>query len=122
MPAIRKIVYASAPDQPIFDFRTIDEVATGSMAAGNIAIMLLGIFAALALLLSSAGICGVVSYSIMRRTQKIGIRMALGGDRSWVVGMIPGQGTGMASGSPPWWMGPEATGVGFSNSQNRELG
>lgn len=96
MPAIRKAVYASAPGQPVYDVRTIDEIVTESMASRNIAILLLGIFAGMALLLSSVGIYGVVSYSVMRRTQEIGIRMALGADRSRVFRMIVGQGVGMA--------------------------
>jgi putative ABC transport system permease protein len=96
MPAIREVIYASAPDQPVYDVRTIDELASESMARRNIAISLLGIFAGLALLLSSVGIYGVVSYSVMQRTQEIGIRMALGADRSRVFRMIVGQGMGMA--------------------------
>ena len=96
MPALRKVVYASAPDQPVYDVMTIDEVVSESMASRNLPILLLGVFAALALLLSSVGIYGVVSYSVMRRTQEIGIRMALGADRSSVFRMIVGQGMGMA--------------------------
>ncbi|MGA7524056.1 MAG: ABC transporter permease [Acidobacteriaceae bacterium] len=96
MPALRKVVYASAPDQPVYDVMTIGEVVSESMASRNIAILLLGVFAGLALLLSSVGIYGVVSYSVMRRTQEIGIRMALGADRSRVFRMIVGQGIGMA--------------------------
>jgi predicted permease len=96
MPAIRKVVYASAPDQPVYDVMTIDEVVSESMASRNLPILLLGVFAALALLLSSVGIYGVVSYSVMRRTQEIGIRMALGADRSSVFRMIVGQGMSMA--------------------------
>jgi ABC-type antimicrobial peptide transport system permease subunit len=76
---------------------TIDEVVSESMASRNLPILLFGVFAALALLLSSVGIYGVVSYSVMRRTQEIGIRMALGADRSSVFRMIVGQGMGMAS-------------------------
>jgi predicted permease len=96
MPEIRNAVYASGPDQPVYGVRTIDEVVSESMATRNIAILLLGVFAGLALLLSSVGIYGVVSYSVMRRTQEIGIRMALGADRSRVFRMIVGQGIGMA--------------------------
>jgi ABC-type antimicrobial peptide transport system permease subunit len=66
------------------------------MASRNLPTLLLVAFAALALLLSSAGIYGVVFYSVMRRTQEIGIRMAPGADRSRVFRMIVGQGVGMA--------------------------
>jgi predicted permease len=96
MPAIRNVVFTSGPDQPVYEVKTIDEVVSESMATRNIAILLLGVFAGLALLLSSVGIYGVVSYSVMRRTQEIGIRMALGADRSRVFRMIVGQGIGMA--------------------------
>ena len=96
MPEIRNAVYASGPDQPVYGVRTIDEVVSESMATRNIAILLLGVFAGLAMLLSSVGIYGVVSYSVVRRTQEIGIRMALGADKSRVFRMIVGQGIGMA--------------------------
>ena len=97
MPAIRKVVFASGPDQPVYDVRTIDEVVSDSMATRNMAILLLGIFAGLAILLSSVGIYGVVSYSVVRRAQEIGIRMALGADKNRVFRMIVGQGIGMAA-------------------------
>jgi predicted permease len=97
MPAIRNVVYASAPNQPIYDVQTINEVISESMASRNLPILLLGVFAALGLLLSSVGIYGVISYSVMRRTQEIGIRMALGADRSSVFRMIVSQGMSMAS-------------------------
>lgn len=96
MPAIQKAVYASAPDQPVYDIRSIDQLASESMATRNIAISLLGVFAGLALLLSSVGIYGVVSYSVMRRKQEIGIRMALGARRDHVFRMIMRQGFWMA--------------------------
>ncbi len=96
MPAIRSVVYESAPDQPVYDIETINDVISESMDSRNLPILLLGVFAALALLLSSVGIYGVVTYSVMRRTQEIGIRMALGADRSGIFRMIVGQGIGMA--------------------------
>lgn len=97
MPAIRNVVYAASPDQPVYAVSTMNEMVSDSMASRNLPILLLGAFAALALLLSSIGIYGVVSYSVMRRTQEIGIRMALGADRSRVFRMIVGQGIGMAA-------------------------
>jgi predicted permease len=94
--ALRDVVYASAPDQPVYGVRAIDEVVSESMASRNLPILLLGVFAALALLLASVGIYGVVSYSVMRRTQEIGIRLALGAGRRQVFRMIVGQGIRMA--------------------------
>jgi putative ABC transport system permease protein len=88
MPSIEKAVYASSPDQPVYGVKTIDEVISESMASRNLPILLLGAFAGLALLLASIGIYGVVSYSVGRRSQEIGIRVALGADRSSIFRMI----------------------------------
>jgi predicted permease len=96
MPAIRNVVYESSPDQPVYAVSTMVEVASESMASRKLPIVLLGAFATLALLLASVGIYGVVSYSVTRRTQEIGIRMALGADRARVSWMIVGQGVRMA--------------------------
>lgn len=97
MPAIETVVYASSPDQPVYDVKTIDEVVSESMASRNLPILLLGAFAALALLLASIGIYGVVSYSVVRRTQEIGIRMALGATRHSIFRMIVNQAIRMAA-------------------------
>jgi predicted permease len=96
MPAIRDVVYASSPDQPVYDVKTIDDVVSESMASRSLPIVLLGVFAALALLLASIGIYGVVSYSVTRRTQEIGIRMALGANRRQIFRMIVQQAMEMA--------------------------
>ena len=96
MPAIRNVVYESSPDQPVYAVSTMEQVASESMASRKLPILLLGAFATLALVLASVGIYGVVSYSVTRRTQEIGIRMALGADRIRVSRMIVGQGVRMA--------------------------
>ena len=96
MPAIRDVVYASSPDQPIYGIKAIDEVVSESMESRNLPIILLSTFAVLALLLASIGIYGVVSYSVIRRTPEIGVRMALGANKGQVFRLIVNQAMWMA--------------------------
>jgi ABC-type antimicrobial peptide transport system permease subunit len=96
MPRVRDVIYASAPDQPIYSVKSIEDVVSESMASRKLPILLLGAFAGLALLLATVGIYGVVSYSVMRRTQEIGIRKALGADRGKIFKMIVRQAIWMA--------------------------
>jgi predicted permease len=96
MPAIRDVVYASSPDQPIYGIKTMDEVVSDSMESRNLPIILLSTFAVLGLLLASIGVYGVVSYSVMRRTPEIGIRMALGAKKGQIFRLIVNQAMWMA--------------------------
>jgi predicted permease len=96
MSAIRSVIFASSSDQPVYAVSTMDDLMSESMASRNLPILLLGAFAVLALVLSSLGIYGVISYSVMGRTQEIGVRMALGADRGHVFRMIIVQGMGIA--------------------------
>jgi predicted permease len=96
MPAIRNIVYASSPEQPVYDVRSMNDVLSASLTSRSLPVVLLGAFAALALVLASIGIYGVVSYSVTRRTQEIGVRMALGSNKGQIFRLIMQQAAGMA--------------------------
>jgi predicted permease len=96
MPAIKNVVYGTGKDQPVYDVQTMQQIAADSMASQRLSMILLGAFAALALMLASVGIYGVVSYSVSQRIQEIGIRMAVGADRYHVLKMIIGQGLRLA--------------------------
>ena len=102
MPRVRDVIYGSAPDQPVYSVKSIEDVVSESMTSRKLPILLFGAFAGLALILSAIGVYGGVSYSVMRRTQEIGIRMALGADRGQIFKMIVRQTIWMAGMGLGW--------------------
>ncbi len=94
--AVRAAIRDVDPSLPLSQVKTMDDVMAGARSRPRFLTTLLGLFSSTALLLAAVGLYGVISYSVTRRTNEFGIRMAMGAERGDVVKLVLGQALGLA--------------------------
>jgi len=94
--AIRSQVLAIDRDQPISNIATMDQIVESSLGSRRLTMLLLGLFAAVALFLATVGIYGAIAFSGVQRTQELGIRRALGAQNRDIMQLMLGQGLKLA--------------------------
>jgi len=95
---IRRVIVALDPTVPVSRIETMERLLSASLARERFSMLLLTLFAGVALLLATVGIYGVTSYSVSQRTVEVGIRLAVGADRSDVLKLVMADGAKLALG------------------------
>jgi putative ABC transport system permease protein len=92
LPAVRRVMHSLDPDLPLYDVKTLAELVDQNVAARRLSVVLLGAFAAIALVLATLGVYGVMTYVVTGRTREIALRLVLGAKRRSILRLILGQG------------------------------
>jgi putative ABC transport system permease protein len=94
--ALREQIQAVDANLPVFGVQSLEQVVSSSLAQRRFAVLMIGLFGAVALVLAGIGIYGVMSYSVTQRTHEIGIRLALGAQARDVLKLVVGRGLTLA--------------------------
>jgi putative ABC transport system permease protein len=92
---VRSLTKSIEKDLPIYNISTLDQIVSDSLAKRRLSLVLVGIFSSVALLLSISGVYGVLSYNVVERTHEIGVRMAVGAQRTDILKLIVGRGASL---------------------------
>jgi predicted permease len=113
-PALRRIIAGIDPNQPVSDVRLMDDIVEAETAPRRVQVRVLGAFAVIGFALAAIGIHGLLSFAVSARTQEIGVRLALGAQRSDILGMVAGSGARLA-------LTGAAAGAGLAYAAGRAL-
>jgi putative ABC transport system permease protein len=97
VPAIRRIVHAVDPEQPLAKVRRLDDIVENETAPRNVQLRLLGALALIALLIAGLGIHGLLTFTVSMRERELGIRRALGAEAAGIVGLVLREGVVLAA-------------------------